>query len=154
MSEQSHKPLGPSSSAGGGTFGGSGILQSVPAHVVSHVHAASLLHTCLNLEWPKNTYHNSIMRNGCSYRISEVNLNMTCMQCVLSCLSHPVTGTPMSVGSGGAGAQVQVLNRETLPIQTHHRWTAWCSIHDIPEISQIIQQDVTTAEKTVCVFRL
>lgn len=76
---------------------------------------------------------------------------MACIQCVLSGLSHPVTGTAMSVGSGGTGAQVQILNRETLPIQTHHRRTAWSSIHDIPEISLIIQQDVTTAEKTVCV---
>lgn len=29
------------------SLGGSGMLQSVPAHVASHVHVASLLHTCL-----------------------------------------------------------------------------------------------------------
>lgn len=48
-----NKPLGSSSSLGAGSFGGSGMLQSVPAHVVSHVQAASLLHTCLNLKSPK-----------------------------------------------------------------------------------------------------
>lgn len=40
-----HEPLGPSSSTAGGSFGGSCMLQSVPAQVESQVHVASLLHT-------------------------------------------------------------------------------------------------------------
>lgn len=40
-----HEPLGPSSSTVGGSFGGSCMLQSVPAQVESQVHVASLLHT-------------------------------------------------------------------------------------------------------------
>lgn len=40
-----HEPLGPGSSMTGGTFGGSCMLQSVPAQVASQVQVASLLHT-------------------------------------------------------------------------------------------------------------
>lgn len=41
-----NRPLGPSSLVASGCLGGSGMLQSVPAQVVSQVHVASLLHTC------------------------------------------------------------------------------------------------------------
>lgn len=41
-----NRPLGSSSGATSGSLGGSGMLQSVPAQVVSQVHVASLLHTC------------------------------------------------------------------------------------------------------------
>lgn len=41
-----NQPLGPSSSVGAGSFGGSGMLQSVPAQVVSQLHVPSLLQTC------------------------------------------------------------------------------------------------------------
>lgn len=43
-----NRPLGPSSRVASGSLGGSGMLQSVPAHVASQVHAASLLHTYTN----------------------------------------------------------------------------------------------------------
>ena len=43
--EKADEPLGPSSSLGGASLGGSGMLQSVPAQVVSQVHVPSLLHT-------------------------------------------------------------------------------------------------------------
>lgn len=41
-----NRPLGSSSGVTSGSLGGSGMLQSVPAQVVSQVHVASLLHTC------------------------------------------------------------------------------------------------------------
>lgn len=41
-----NRPLGSSIGGSSGSLGGSGMLQSVPAQVVSHVHVASLLHTC------------------------------------------------------------------------------------------------------------
>lgn len=41
-----NRPLGPSSGEVSGSLGGSGMLQSVPAQVVSQVQVASLLHTC------------------------------------------------------------------------------------------------------------
>ena len=44
--EGGNRPLGPSSGGVSGSLGGSGMLQSVPAQVVSQVHVASLLHTC------------------------------------------------------------------------------------------------------------
>lgn len=43
--KRDHEPLGPGSSMIGGSFGGSCMLQSVPAQVASQVQVASLLHT-------------------------------------------------------------------------------------------------------------
>lgn len=60
---------------------------------------------------------------------------------------YPVSGADSLVGGPGAGAEVELLDRETFVVETDAVCPAGCPVLDISQVSVSIDEHVGTTEQ-------